>query len=72
MNRYICTFGAGQENEGKYVLVIASNMDKAIDKMFEEYGNDWCMCYSENQWNNTPSYIPKETLLRTIVVEEVL
>lgn len=71
MNRYICTFGAGQENEGKYVLVIATDKDKAIDKMFEVYGNDWCMCYSEDQWNNTPSYIPKETILRTIVVEEV-
>lgn len=72
MNKYICTFGANQKHEGKYILVTASTREKAINKMNEIYGNKWCMCYSEKEWeeawNKIPDCIPRETLLTTINV----
>lgn len=70
MERFICTFGANQKNEGKYILMLAKSRDKAIDKMYELYGNEWCHCYTEKQWNEAPDYIKKETLLTTIEAGE--
>lgn len=40
------TFGAGQEHDGKYVVVKNSNAHEARAKMIGKYGIAWCGQYT--------------------------
>lgn len=63
---WIFTFGCGQQHENHYVK-IKGTYEEARDKMFELYGKEWALQYSEEEWNEwekrRPIYIPAETEL---------
>lgn len=44
------TFGIGQTNQGRYVIIRAEDSGSARDKMFEEFGNKWSMQYTTETW----------------------
>lgn len=64
---YIFTFGVGQQHAGHYVKFFGT-FDEARQQMFDAYGRDWAMQYSEEKWNewlrNKPAWVPAETELR--------
>lgn len=66
MERWIFTFGSGQQHAGHYV-VMEGTWGEAREKMFEQYGEEWCMQYSEDEWNDwllrRPPWVPLETEL---------
>lgn len=43
------TFGAGQEHDGKYVVVKNSDAHEARAKMIKKYGIAWCGQYTVQQ-----------------------
>ena len=58
-NNYICedepeekwvfTFGSGQEHEGHYVIIFGS-FNEAREKMIKRFGTQWAFQYSEQEW----------------------
>ena len=64
---WIFTFGSGQKHAGHYVRFFGT-FDEARQQMFDAYGRDWCMQYTEEQWNDwlnrKPDWIPAETELK--------
>ena len=44
------TFGCGKQHDG-YCKPILGTFSSAREKMFELYGGEWCLQYSENEWN---------------------
>lgn len=51
---WIFTFGCGQKHAGKYVK-IRGTFDSARRKMFDKYGYDWSIQYSEEEWEKIKS-----------------
>jgi len=49
--KWYFTFGSGQVHDGRYV-VIEGTSSEARAKMFEMFGEEWSMQYSEDRWNN--------------------
>ena len=47
---WVFTFGKGHENEGHYVIIYGT-FDKARDKMFDMYGQEWSTQYSKLEWD---------------------
>ena len=47
---WYCTFGCGQKHAGHYVK-IKGTFEDAREEMFARYGKEWCLQYSEKQWN---------------------
>lgn len=50
MNKYIFTFGCGQELAGKCQPIYAGSWEKAREIMVEQYGTKWAFQYDEEQW----------------------
>lgn len=44
------TFGCGQKHAGHYVKIFGT-FDEARKKMFERYGAEWALQYSEEKWD---------------------
>lgn len=47
---WIFTFGCGQQHAGRYVRIWGT-FDEARRKMFEKFGREWSVQYSEVDWN---------------------
>jgi len=50
MQKWYFTFGSGQVNQGKYVVIEATSEDLARKKMFDRFGSEWAFQYSESEW----------------------
>lgn len=50
MKRFYFTFGMGQPNADKYVVVWATDWDRAREVMMRYYGNVWSMQYDEESF----------------------
>lgn len=50
MNKYIFTFGSGQEFEGFYQPIYSETFTEARKLMYKIYGNNWSSQYSEREW----------------------
>lgn len=50
MNKYIFTFGCGQELAGKCQPIYAEDWGRAREIMVEQYGTKWAFQYDEEQW----------------------
>jgi len=50
MEKFIFTFGAGQENAGKCQPIYAENTAIARKKMFELHGSKWAFQYTGEKW----------------------
>ena len=59
------SFGSGQVHNGRYVKYFGTQ-GETRDKMFDAFGQKWCMQYSEEQWNN-----PREGFHRGKTLAEV-
>lgn len=66
---WIFTFGCGQKHAHTYVRIYGT-FGEARTKMFEKYGEEWSMQYTEEEWadweKRRPLYLKAETLLETI------
>ena len=47
--KWVFTFGSGQEHAGKYV-VFSGTFGEAREKMFKKFGSEWAFQYSEQEW----------------------
>lgn len=65
------TFGCGQQNAGHCQPIYAQSYDAARAAMFDRYGKEWCLSYSEETWktmkNRRDRWWPLETELEPIV-----
>ena len=52
MEKFIFTFGCGQENAGKCQPIYANSMAEARAEMVEQYGFKWAFGYSEKDWED--------------------
>ena len=63
---WVFTFGSGQQYAGHYVK-FSGTWDEARQKMFDTYGEEWSMQYSEEEWEDwvkrRPPWVPLETEL---------
>lgn len=50
MRRFYCTFGYNSNLRNCYVVVLASDSQAAHEKMYEQYGSNWSMCYPEEKY----------------------
>lgn len=76
LKNYYCTFGSGQPHAGKYILVKAQSMAQARAHMFANYGQKWCACYSQEEWDENQKRAEQrgyysETLLREEFAKDV-
>jgi hypothetical protein len=73
MNKYIFTFGCGQENAGHCQPIFAGSYGAAREKMFELHGEKWAFQYTGEEWEGLKSredrYFPLETELEPIYAE---
>lgn len=59
MPKFYATFGFGQPNENRYVLIDdCPDKEAARDVMFTIWGEKWCRVYDENDWYNDGSQYP--------------
>ena len=58
MNKYYFTFGEGQSNHGKYVVIEATSSDIARKRIFDKFGSKWSFEYTEDEWyeNGIPQH----------------
>lgn len=49
--QFVATFGQGQENEGRYILINANCYKMALDYMEENYNGKYCNVYSKDDWD---------------------
>ena len=56
---WIFTFGCGMEHAGCYVRIYGT-FSKAREKMFERFGEEWCMQYTEDEFFAYPYHERKE------------
>lgn len=49
---YYFTFGMGQSMEGYCQPIIANDAKQAREKMFEVYGNEWAMQYTQSDYQD--------------------
>ena len=52
MRQFVATFGQGQPNEGKYILINTSCYGIALAYMDENYRGKYCNVYTKNDWDN--------------------
>lgn len=52
MNKYIFTFGAGQQYEGFYQPIYAKTWSLARREMFLLHGEVWSAQYTETEWKD--------------------
>lgn len=50
MNKYYFTFGEGQVNHGKYVVIESDSHSNATEKMFSIFGDKWSWSYEQEEW----------------------
>lgn len=69
MNKYYFTFMLSHPLRDYVQVIIAKDMETAIDKMLELYGKDWGVDYTEEQWveshqpfEDSPGMMPKTEL----------
>ena len=48
--KWFFTFGAGQENDGYYVIINNCGFSQAREKMRAKYGMQWCGQYTQTQF----------------------
>ena len=67
---WIFTFGSGQKYEGYFVRIFGT-YNTARKKMFDKYGREWCMQYSEKEWESwlerKPNWVPAEKELEVLL-----
>lgn len=73
MKQFIATFGQGQENEGRYILINATCYGIALDYMEENYCGKYCNVYTKEDWDNWVKdanflWVRVETMLKEITV----
>jgi hypothetical protein len=49
MKTFYCTFGMGTRLHDNYVRIEAETHKEVIDKMYNEYGSMWSICYPEEK-----------------------
>lgn len=49
--QFIATFGQGQENEGRYILINATCYGIALDYMEKNYCGKYCNVYTKEDWD---------------------
>lgn len=50
MNKYYFTFGEGQLNHGKYVVIESDFLWNATAIMFSRFGSSWSWSYNQEEW----------------------
>lgn len=71
--QFIATFGQGQVNEGKYILINAFCYGLALGYMEENYGGKYCNVYTKQDWDKWVKAadvlgVKVETMLKKITV----
>lgn len=63
----IFTFGDGQRHAGKFVRISGETREECRIQMFEQFGDQWAFCYTEEEWKRweqtRPFWCPIETEL---------
>lgn len=71
LNTYICTFGAGQENEGKYIKIHTESYNVAVEYMENKYKGKCCMVYPIKEWEKWVDECKKKGLEVETKLEEI-
>lgn len=55
MGQHYFTFGVGHPYWTRYVVIQAISAERAREKMFETFSNEWSMQYTEQEFRNAKS-----------------
>lgn len=71
MPRHIFTFGTRQHFRNRYAVIQADSPEKARIKMFETFGNEWSVQYTEKEFAKAKSegFFLNHTSLPTLYCE---